>query len=279
MPDASGQPLINDEGMQWDRVFSEAASSYDDAIPFFAHWGRRTIARVPLQVGDRVLDVASGRGSTIFPALEKVGPAGRVTGTDFAPEMVRLTEAEIRRRGIPNAEMLEMDARRLKFPDGSFDAVICAFGIFFVPSPETALAEMRRVLKTNGHLMLVTWVGDDSRYSWMGPVLGPILGSAARPPADPFKEEGSLARAVEAAGLKVQSVEEEEHTFHFRDAGHWLEWMGSHGSRKLFDALEAKGGDVMAGFREAAGRETEKYRDSEGIPLTRRARFTMVTKA
>jgi hypothetical protein len=55
--------------------------------------------------------------------------------------------------------------------------------------------------------------------------------------------------------------------------------MGSHGSRKLFDALKAKGGDVMAGFREAAVRETEKYRDSEGIPLTRRARFTIATKA
>lgn len=98
-----------------------------------------------------MLDVASGRGSTIFPALEKVGPEGCVTGTDFAPDMVRLTREEIQRRGIQNAEMLEMDARRLELPDHSFDAVICAFGIFFIPSPERALAEIRRVLKAGGH--------------------------------------------------------------------------------------------------------------------------------
>lgn len=275
----SEQPMMNAEGMEWDRVFSAAASSYDEVIPFFAYWGRRTIARVPLKTGDRVLDVASGRGSTIFPALDRVGPEGRVVGTDFAPDMVRLTGEEIRRRGIPNAEMLQMDARRLEFPDESFDAVICAFGIFFVPSPETALAEMRRVLKLDGHLMLVTWNGDDPRYSWMGPALGGIFGAAARPPADPFKEEGSLPRAVEAAGLKVQSAEDEEHTFHFRDGGQWIDWQASHGARKLIERLESKGADVMAGFREAAVRETEKYREPEGIPMLQRARFTLATKS
>ena len=270
--------MVNAEGMHWDRVFSEAASTYDEVIPFFAHWGRRTIALTPLKPGDRVLDVASGRGSTIFPALERVGPEGSVTGTDFAPDMVRLTGEEIRRRGINNAQMLKMDARQLEFPDQGFDAVVCAFGIFFIPSPETALAEMRRVLKAGGHLMLVTWVGDDPRYSWMGPVVGAILGSAARPPADPFKEEGSLPGAVVATGLKVQSIQEEEHTFHFRDGGEWVKWLGSHGARRLIEMLEAQGADVMLRYREAAVRETEKYRDAAGIPLTRRARFTLATK-
>ena len=74
--------MMNAEGMQWDRVFSAAAPSYDEVIPFFAHWGRSVIARVPLEPGDRVLDVASGRGSTLFPALDRVGPGGQVVGTD-----------------------------------------------------------------------------------------------------------------------------------------------------------------------------------------------------
>lgn len=271
--------MLNDEGMGWDRVFSQAASSYDEVIPFFAHWGRRTIARVPLEMGDRVLDVASGRGSTIFPALDRVGPEGHVTGTDFAPDMVRLTGEEIRRRGIPNAEMREMDARRLEFPDESFDAVICAFGIFFIPTPDRALAEMRRVLKVGGHLMLATWVGADPRYSWMGPALGAILGPDGRPPADPFNEEGSLSKAVEAAGLAVRSVEEEAHTFHFRDVGQWVAWQASHGGRRVTEMLAAKGPDAVAGYREAAVRETDKYREAEGIPMLRRTRFTLATKS
>jgi ubiquinone/menaquinone biosynthesis C-methylase UbiE len=274
----SEQPMMNAEGMQWDRVFSAAAPSYDEVIPFFAHWGRSTIALLPLELGDRVLDVASGRGSTIFPALERVGPTGHVVGTDFAPDMVRLTREEFRRRGIPNAEMLEMDARKLHFPDESFDAVVCAFGIFFVPSPETALAEMRRVLKPSGHVMLATWSGDDPRYGWIGPVIGPILGAAARPPADPFKEEGSLPGAVEAADLAVQSVEDEEYTFHFRDAGQWIDWQASHGARMLIEKLESKDPNALARFREAAVRETEKYREPEGIPMFQRARFTLAKK-
>ena len=253
------------------------ASIYDRSS--LLTYGSADIALRPLQPGDRVLDVASGRGSTVFPALESVGREGRVTGTDFAPDMVRLTREEIQRRGIQNAEMLEMDARRLELSDDSFDAVVCAFGIFFIPSPERALAEIRRVLKAGGHLMLATWVGDDTRYSWMGPVVGAILGPAARPPLDPFKEEGSLPRAVEAAGLKVQSIQEEEHTFHFRDGDAWVDWLGSHGSRRFIEMLEGQGADVMVGFRSAAVRETEKYRETEGIPLTRRARFTLATKS
>lgn len=272
------QPMMNAAGMQWDRVFSAAAPSYDEVIPFFAHWGRSTIARLPLRPGHRVLDVAAGRGSTLFPALEKVGPTGHVVGIDFAPGMVRLTRRDIRRQGSPNGEMLVMDARKLRFPDESFDAVVCAFGVFFIPSPETALAEMRRVLKPGGYVILATWSSDDPRYSWMGPVLGQILGAAARPPANPFKEEGSLLGAVEAADLTVQSVEDEEHTFHFRDAGQWIDWQASHGARKLTEALELKGESALGKFRQAAIHEMEKFREPEGIPMIQRARFTLARK-
>ncbi len=97
--------------------------------------------------------------------------------------------------------------------------------------------------------------------------------------ADPFKEEGSLPRAVEATGLKVQSVQDEEHTFHFRDGGEWVDWLGTHGSRRLIEMLEGQGADAMVRYREAAVRETEKYREADGIPLTRRARFTLATKS
>jgi ubiquinone/menaquinone biosynthesis C-methylase UbiE len=274
----SKQPMMNAEGMHWDRVFSATAATYDEVIPFFAYWGERTIARLPLELGNRVLDVASGRGSTIFPALERVGPEGQVVGTDFAPDMVRLTREEIDRRGITNAEILEMDARKLDFPGESFDAVVCAFAIFLVPSPETALAEMRRVLRPGGRLMLATWSGDDTRYSWMAPAVGAILGTAAGRPADPFKAEGTLPAAVEAAGLAVQSVDDEEHTFYFRDAGQWIEWQASQGARRLTDRLESKGADAVTRFREAAVRETERYREPEGIPMFQRARFTLAKK-
>ena len=76
----------------------------------------------------------------------------------------------------------------------------------------------------------------------------------------------------------MQSVEDEEHTFYFRDAGQWIEWQASQGARRLIERLESKAADAVARFREGAVRETEKYREPEGIPMFQRARFTLAKK-
>jgi hypothetical protein len=68
----------------WDRV----ASAYDTAVPFFSVLGRRVADRLHLQPGERVLDVATGRGACLLPAAERLGPTGWVVGTDVSSEMI-----------------------------------------------------------------------------------------------------------------------------------------------------------------------------------------------
>jgi ubiquinone/menaquinone biosynthesis C-methylase UbiE len=92
-------------------IFDRAAAAYDQVgPPFFAHFGRRLVELARLAPGERVLDIATGRGAVLFPASEAVGPAGQVMGIDLAPAMVAATQAEATARGSTNITLQPMDA-------------------------------------------------------------------------------------------------------------------------------------------------------------------------
>jgi 2-polyprenyl-3-methyl-5-hydroxy-6-metoxy-1,4-benzoquinol methylase len=74
--------------------FNTVAAEYDAGPGCFAHFGRRLVTAAEIQPGQRVLDVASGRGAVLFPCAEQVGQTGEVVGVDLADEMVRATNAE-----------------------------------------------------------------------------------------------------------------------------------------------------------------------------------------
>ena len=82
------------------RQFNTVAPDYDAGPRCFAHFGRRLVAAAEIQPGQRVLDVASGRGAVLFPCAERVGRTGEVVGVDLAEEMVRTTNEEAARRGM-----------------------------------------------------------------------------------------------------------------------------------------------------------------------------------
>src|SRR5215467_8227718 len=91
-------------------LYSLVAPMYGTVGPaVFAHFGRGLVEMMGISTGARVLDVAAGRGAILFPAAEKAGAAGRVTGIDLAGKMVQGTAADIERRGLKQAIMLLMD--------------------------------------------------------------------------------------------------------------------------------------------------------------------------
>src|SRR5579871_4085604 len=92
-------------------LYSRVAPRYSQVGPTrFAYVGRRLVEHLGIGEGAQVLDVAAGRGANLFPAAEKTGASGHVTGIDLSEGMVRETSAEIARRGISNAEIRLMDA-------------------------------------------------------------------------------------------------------------------------------------------------------------------------
>ena len=109
-------------------------------------WRSAMVRAVAPQAGERILDVAAGTG-TSSAALARSG--AEVIALDFSAGMV----AEGRRKH-KKIEFVEGDAERLPFPDNHFDAVSISFGLRNVNEPKTALAEMFRVLKPGGRVVV-----------------------------------------------------------------------------------------------------------------------------
>jgi ubiquinone/menaquinone biosynthesis C-methylase UbiE len=148
-------------------LYCRTAATYGKVGPdVFTPFGRWLVECVHLSPGERVLDVATGRGAVLFPAAEQVGPAGYVTGIDLAEQMVRETAAELRQRGLTNIAVQQMDAEQLDFPNSSFDAVLCSCAFNFFPRAEQAVAEIHRVLRPGGRVGICVPFGADERWLW-----------------------------------------------------------------------------------------------------------------
>lgn len=139
-------------------TYNAAADFYDHrANTFWARYGRRTIERLRLDPGTRVLDVCCGSGASAIPAAETVLPGGSVVGVDLAENLLELARAKAKERGLENIQFQSGDITQLPFEEESFDVVVCVFGIFFVPDMESALRELKRLLRTGGRLAITTW--------------------------------------------------------------------------------------------------------------------------
>jgi ubiquinone/menaquinone biosynthesis C-methylase UbiE len=146
-------------------VFDRTAVTYG-GIRYFPRLGQWLVDLAQIPPGAQVLDVACGRGAVLFPAAQRVGPNGQVTGIDLAEGMVRETSAVIQQRGLTQARVLQMDAEQLEFPAATFDYVLCGFSLQFFPHLDRTLSEFRRVLKPAGQVVATTWGEDDPRWSW-----------------------------------------------------------------------------------------------------------------
>jgi len=139
-------------------TYNAASDHYDEpALSFWDRFGRRTVERLSLLPGAHVLDVCSGSGASALPAAERVAPEGRVLAVDLARGLLDLARAKAGRRGLNNIEFRVGDFEELGLPDDSFDAVICVFGIFFVPDMSRAAAELWRMVRPGGQLAITTW--------------------------------------------------------------------------------------------------------------------------
>ena len=140
---------------QQKRIWDKAASSYDKQIAFFERiqfaGGREWIGE---RVRGRVLEVAIGTGLNLprYPADVTI------TGIELSPAM--LAVARQRAAGLGrDVDLREGDAEHLPFDDASFDTVVCTLSLCTIPSPDAAIAQMRRVLGPGGRLLLLDHIG------------------------------------------------------------------------------------------------------------------------
>ncbi len=140
-------------------VFDSVASKYDvmnDLMSMGLHraWKAYTVAVANLREGDRVLDLAGGTGDLARAFARKVGERGTVVHTDINEAMLRRGRDRLIDEGLVLPTVI-CDAEVLPFATGSFDLVSVAFGLRNMTHKERALAEMNRVLRPGGRLLVL----------------------------------------------------------------------------------------------------------------------------
>jgi len=118
-----------------------------------------------IQPGEKILDIACGTGLVTFRAAEQTRPTGHVLGTDISDRMIEMASNISREKEITNVSFERMDAEQLTCANETFDVVICALGLMYVPDPSRAISEMRRVLKKGGRLVAAVW-GERAHCGW-----------------------------------------------------------------------------------------------------------------
>jgi ubiquinone/menaquinone biosynthesis C-methylase UbiE len=137
------------------RVWDKVAPSYDKQIAFFERvqfgGGREWVGS---RASGSVLEVAIGTGRS----LPFYSAGTRITGIDLSPGMLAIARQRATELGV-DVDLREGDAETLPFPDDSFDTVVCVLSLCSIPDPARAIAEMARVLKPGGKLLLLDHVG------------------------------------------------------------------------------------------------------------------------
>lgn len=151
MPALASRPELKGSSVR--QMFAAIAGRYDLAnhllsggLDFF--WRRRVGAMVGCWRPRRILDLATGSGDLAL-TLRAVCPEGLVIGADFCPPMLRVAQ----RKGV--ADLVAADALQLPFAGGNFDVLTVAFGLRNMTSWTGALAEMQRVLRPGGRLLVL----------------------------------------------------------------------------------------------------------------------------
>lgn len=201
------------------QVFHSVASRYDimnDLMSAGLHrvWKAFTIGRADVRAGMKVLDIAGGTGDLAGAFARRAGPSGQVWLTDINDSMLRVGRDRLTDRGVvlPTAVC---DAESLPFPDAYFDRVSVAFGLRNMTHKDRALAEMRRVLKPGGKLLVLEF----SRvarplapaYDWYSFNVLPWLGEKVAGDKESYRylaesirmhpDQDTLATMLEQAGL------------------------------------------------------------------------------
>jgi demethylmenaquinone methyltransferase/2-methoxy-6-polyprenyl-1,4-benzoquinol methylase len=140
-------------------VFDSVAPRYDlmnDLMSMGLHraWKAYAVLVANLRPGQRVLDIAGGTGDLALAFAKKVGAAGCVVHTDINEALLRAGRDRLLDAGV-SLPTLVCDAEQLPFPSESFDLVSVAFGLRNMTHKDLALAEMNRVLKPGGRLLVL----------------------------------------------------------------------------------------------------------------------------
>ena len=181
------------------RTYRLFSGSYDYVFGPVFHPGRKDAVRIAnAQPGQRILEVGVGTGLS----LPYFRADSEVTGIDVSTEMLERARGRVERRKLRNVKaLLEMDAEKMSFADNSFDAVLALYVASVVPNPARFAAEMRRVCRPGGTIVIVNhFASDNGIMRAVEKLLAPLAAFIG------FHADFSLDNFLEVSELTVREI-------------------------------------------------------------------------
>lgn len=191
------------------KAYTSAADTLD-RLPFWHHFGRRTVERLALAPGARVLDLCCGTGASAIPAAGAVGPSGTVVGVDITEALLVQARARAAAASLAHATFVNSAVETLRFAPASFDAVVSVFGLFFIEDMAALLARAWTWLRPGGVLAITSWgqtVLSPGEALFREAVLAENPSFAQSNHAERLATPGKMAAVFAEAGLPAPQVE------------------------------------------------------------------------
>ena len=247
-------------------LYNRVSSDYSQIGPrILDDFGQRLVELAGVSSGATILDVASGRGASLFPAIEGAYPDGRVMGSDIAFGMAHETWQDCQQRGMANGRMLQMDGDYVAFKSASFDYVMCGFAIFLFPKPEHTMREWYRVLASGGKVGICVASGGDERWKWYEELLYAYhqkyhfpLSAGGNRLRDPI----AIKSLMEQVGFGQTTIIEETDEYGYASLDEWWQAKWTHGARYPLEQMDA---DVLIRFKAEVFEHAQEVRASHGL--------------
>lgn len=258
-------------------TFNAVSDGYDSkALRFFPKSAEHMAQLLGLGGGEHVLDVACGTGHASL-AIAGILPKGSVTAVDFSAGMLEQARRKASSLGIRNVEFLERDMQDLRFPGGQFDAVVCAFGIFFVEDMDAQLRHIAAAVRPGGKVMITSF--QESYFQPLRDLLfGRIASYGVQTPPQGWKRvahEAGCRELFEKAGLTDIRVETKNVGYYLAGPDEWWEIVWNAGFRRLVSRLSSQDQER---FKKEHLEEIEGLRTKDGIWLDTGVLYTIGTK-
>lgn len=254
-------------------TYDAASRAYEDASrDYWQYLSTRTVDRVQLRAGERVLDVPCGTGPSLVAAAERVGPTGRVVGVDYADQMLAIAREKVRSLRLDNVEIHIGDMTSIAPPDEPFDAVVCVLGVFFADDMPGLIRSFRELVRSPGGRIAVTVFGEQVFEPMRDVFIEAVreLDSELEV-VQPWQrtQTASLLRGIfEDAGISDVTIETDDDKLALPSAEEWWRIVMGSGLRRTVAAL---GEEKSAAVRRRCDAHIEEHGVNELVMRSRYA--------
>ncbi len=223
-------------------LFNTVAEGYDHpSLRFFPFCADFLLQQLKPHSHSKILDVATGTGMFATTAAAAIAPVGRVTAIDLSEGMLAQLHNKMQRMGLQNLDTHIMDAEQLEFRSNYYDAVVCSFGLFFLPDMPRALKSWLRVTKPGGTVMFTSF-GPDAFMPQMRLFADQIQEFGVTPEfnaVQQLQDVDSCRQMLENAGAQAVDVTTRQFGYHLNSAEDWWDALWNSGTRGYLEQLSS----------------------------------------